>query len=185
MQAVLNAINPLAASDDALRKRRHQVSQDFSVIKDLTMDQYRELLAQKLVQAYSPQCQAKLEAKKNEVTFRISSRDGLRDVQESIIAARRPIDAKYDISEADEADAVQQEFEEVKWEFPQEISIIEEGSDGEGEWDIVDFDSLSCSIFMLDLMYEEKDEKPRRQGFRRRFFGRFSLLSWVFVKRKG
>lgn len=180
MQAVLNVINPLAASDEALRKRRHQVSQDFSVVKDLTLDRYRKLLAQKLVQANSLQRQATLEAK-NEVTFRISSRDG----QESIIAARRLIDAEYDISEANEADAVQQEFEEDKWGFPQAISIIEEGSDGEDGWDFVDFDSLSCSVFMLDLMYEEEDEKPGRRSFPRRFLGRFSLLSWVFVKRKG
>lgn len=142
------------------------------------MDQYRKLLAQKLAEAHSLQSQATLEAKKNEVTFRIPSRDG----QES---ARWPVDAEYDISGASEAVAVQQEFEEDKCGFPQAISIIEEGSEGEGGWDFVDYDSQSCSTLMLDLMYGEKDGKPERRGFPRRFLNRFSPLSRVFVKRKG
>lgn len=177
MQAALNVSDTLAASDEALRERRHRVSQNFSVVKDLTMDQYRKLLAMKLF-PHSILSQATLEAKKIEGTFRISSRDG----QESITVAGRPVDAEDDVNEAD---AVQVQ-EKDKCGFPQTISIIEEASEGEDGWDFVDSDSPSCSILILDLMYGEKDdEKPKRQGFRRRFLSRFSPLSRVFVKKKG
>lgn len=176
MQAALNVVNTLAASDEAIRERRHEVSQNFSVVKDLTMDQYRNLLALKLL-PHSLLSQATLKTK-NEGTLRISSWDS----HESITAAGRPVDAEHDVSETD---AVRQEFEKDKWGIPEAISIIEEGSEGEDEWDFVDSDSLSCSILMLDLMYGEKDVRPKRRGFRRRFFNRFAPLSRVFVKKKG
>jgi hypothetical protein len=179
-QAALNVIDPLATSDEALRERHHLVSQKFSVVKDLTMDRYRKLLTQKLAQAHSLQRQATLE-EKNQATFKISSRDG----QESITIAPQKVNTEYDISEAGEANAVQQVFEEDKWEFSQAISIIEEGSDVEDGWDFVDFDSQSCSILMLDLIYGEQVRKPERRGFRRRFLNRFSPLSRVLVKKKG
>jgi hypothetical protein len=177
-QAALNVINPPAASDEALRECRRQVSQNFSVVKDLTMDQYRELLAQRLVQAQVHQSPPTLEA-----TFSIWSGDG----QESMTIAPWQINAEDDISEADEANAVQRVFEEDKWGFSQAISIIQGGSEVEDGWDFVDFDSQSCSILMLDLMYGEQLQvvKPERRGFRRRFLNRFSPLSRVLVKKKG
>jgi hypothetical protein len=48
MQAALSVINPLPASDETLREHRSKVSQLFSAVKDLTMDQYRKLVMQSL-----------------------------------------------------------------------------------------------------------------------------------------
>ncbi|KAN0142045.1 hypothetical protein V8E53_000507 [Lactarius tabidus] len=180
-EAALNVVNAPAASDEALRESRHQVSQNFSVVKDLTMDRYRKLLTQKLAETHP--LQVTLEAKKNQAAFRISSSS--RDGQESMTIAPWEVNAEYDISEDDEADALQQVYGEDKWEISQTISIIEEGSDVEDGWDFVDFDSQSCSILILDLMYGEKVGKPEHRGFRRRFLNRFSLLSRVLVKKKG
>jgi hypothetical protein len=174
-------INPPIASDEALRERRRQVSQNFSVVKDLTMDQYRKLLAQKLAEAHTLQSQATLEAKKKQVTFRISSRGG----RESVIVAPPQVGAEFDISDAREADAVQQASEEDKWGVSQAISTIEEGQEVEDGWDLVDFDGQRCSILMPQLTYGKQDGKPERWGFSRRFLNRFPPPSRVLVKKKG
>lgn len=182
-QAALNVMSPLAASDEALRERRYQVSENFLVVKDFTMDQYRKALVQRLAQAHSLQSQPTLK-KKKQVTFRISYKDG----QETIIAAPRRDRAKYDISEAREAYAVQQGSEEAKylWGVPQAITKIEDGSEVEDGWDFVDFDSQSRRNLMLDLMYgpQGKPERGFPKGFPRRFLNRFSPLSRVLVKRE-
>jgi hypothetical protein len=167
-QAALNVINPLAASDEALRERRHQVSQTFSVVKDLTMGQYRKELIQKLVQAHPLQRQPTLKRKKKG-TFRVSSRDG----RETIIVAPRRVRAEYDISKAREADAVQQGFKGSKWRDPQAVTTMEDGSEVEDGWDFVDFDGQNCGN--SNLMYGEQ------RGFPRRFLNRFTP---VLMKRK-
>ncbi|KAN0142044.1 hypothetical protein V8E53_000506 [Lactarius tabidus] len=163
-EAALNLINPPAASDEALRERRRWVSQNFSVVKDLTMDQYRKLLAQKLSDAHSLRIQPTLEAKKKQVAFRISS----RDVRESVTVPLR-----------------QKGSEEDKWGVPQAISTIEEGPEDDDGWDLVDFDGQRSSILMPQLMYGKQDGKPERGGFSRRFLNRFPPPSRVLVKKKG
>ena len=162
MQAALNVINPLAVSDEALRERRHQVSQTFSVVKDLTMGQYRKELIQKLVQAHPLQRQPTLK-RKNKVTFRISSRDG----RETIVVTPRRVRAEYGISKAREADAVQPGFKEAKWRVPQTGATIEDGSEVEDGWDFVDSDGQSCGN--SNLMSGEQ------RGFPRRFLNRFTM----------
>ncbi|KAN0141898.1 hypothetical protein V8E53_000360 [Lactarius tabidus] len=47
-EAALSVIHPLPASDETLREHRSKVSQLFSAVKDLTMDQYRKLVMQSL-----------------------------------------------------------------------------------------------------------------------------------------
>jgi len=165
-EAALNVINPLAASDEALRERRHQVSQNFSVVKDLTMGQYRRQLIQKLVQAHPLQRQPTLKRKK-QMTF--TSRDG----RETIIVAPRRVRAEYDLSKAREAYAAQQGFMEAKWRDPREMNTIEDGSEVEDGWDFVDFDTQSCGN--LNLIY------GKQRGFPRRFLNRFTP---VLMKRK-
>ncbi|KAF8257973.1 hypothetical protein EI94DRAFT_1708442 [Lactarius quietus] len=165
-EAALNVINPLVASDEASRERRHLVSQNSSAVKDLTMDKYRKILVQKLAQADPLTGQPALEAKKIPVTFWISSGNG----RESIIVAPRQVRAEFEC-EVD-SDAIQREFERAKWVVPQ-ASTIEEVEDG---WDIVDFDSRSCS---------GQPERDLPSGFPRRFWNRFPLLSRVLVKKKG
>jgi hypothetical protein len=181
LQAALNLIDPPAASDKALRERRRWVSQNFSVVKDLTMDQYRKLLAQKLSDAHSLRIQPTLEAKKKQVAFRISS----RDVRESVTVPLRQVRAEFAISDAREADAVQKGSEEDKWGVPQAISTIEEGPEDDDGWDLVDFDGQRSSILMPQLMYGKQDGKPERGGFSRRFLNRFPPPSRVLVKKKG
>lgn len=179
MQAALNLINPLAPSVEALRERRRQVSQNLSVVKDLTMDQYRKLLAQKLAEAHSLQSQAALEAKKKQVTFRNSSRDG----QESIPVTPQRVGVEFDISEAD---AIQQASGDDKWVVPREISTIEEVPEVDDGWDLVDFDGQRSSILMPQLMYGKQDGKlERRRGFSSRFLNRFPPPSRVLRKKKG
>lgn len=178
IQAALNLINPLAASVEALRERRRQVSQNLSVVKDLTVDQYRKLLGQRLAEAHSLQSQATLEAKKKQVTFRISSRDG----QESIPVAPQRVGVECDISEAD---VIQQASEEDKWVVPHTISTIEEVPEVEDGWDLVDFDGQRSSILMPQLMYGKQDGKLGRRGFSSRFLNRFPPPSRVLRKKKG
>ena len=181
IQAALNLINPLAPSVEALRERRRQVSQNLSVVKDLTMDQYRKLLAQKLAEAHTLQSQATLEAKKKQVTFRDSSRDG----QESTPVAPQRVGVEFDISDARKAVAVQQASEEDKWVVPREISTIEEVPEVEDGWDLVDFDGHRSSILMPQLMYGKQDGKLDRRGFSSRFWNRFPPPSRVLRKKKG
>ncbi len=151
-------INPPAVSDGALRERRHWVSPGFSVLRDLTIDQYREVLGQKLAQALPLQ-------KKQQVTHSIPSRHG----RESINVATRVRAQYYDIVEVREADAVQQGVDETKWGAPQVIITIKEGLEAEDEWDFVDSNSESCSNLMI--------------GKRSRFLRRFPPLSQVLVKK--
>ena len=167
-QAALNGINPLAASDEVLRERRHQVSQTFSVVKDLTMGQYRKELIQKLVQAHPLQRQPTLK-RKNKVTFRVSSRDG----REANIVGPRRVRTEYGISKARRADAVQQGFKETKWRDPQAGTTIKDGSEVEDGWDFVDSDGQSCDN--SSLMSGEQ------RGFPRRFLNR---LTPALMKRK-
>ncbi|KAH9044955.1 hypothetical protein EDB83DRAFT_2523601 [Lactarius deliciosus] len=112
-QAALDMVVPPAVSDEALQEHRHQVSLGFSVVRDLTMDQYRKLLGQTL--APTPSFQGLLTLKRRQLTPRmISSRDG----RESIGVA--------DVAEVREVDALQQRIEEVKWGASQPIPTIEE-----------------------------------------------------------
>ncbi len=63
MQVALDMVDPPALSDEALREHHHQVSLKFSVVKDLTIDQYRKVLGQRLAQAHPlhPQAIATIE----------------------------------------------------------------------------------------------------------------------------
>ncbi|KAI9461893.1 hypothetical protein BJY52DRAFT_1415264 [Lactarius psammicola] len=133
-EAALNTINFLAVSDKALREHRHRVSPGFSVVRDLTIDQYRKVLGQKLTQ--DPPFQ-----KEQQVTHSIPSSDG----RGSINVATRVRAKYYDIVEAHEADAVQQGIEEAKRGAPQAIATMKEDLESEDEWDIVDYNSESCS----------------------------------------
>lgn len=183
MQAALNVMSPLAASDEALQERRYQVSQNFSAVNDLTMDQYRKVLVQKLAYAHCFQSQPTLK-KKKQGTSRILYKDG----QEIVSAAPRRDRSKYGIGSAREAYVVQQSSEEAKylWGIPQAITRIEDGSEVEDGWDFVDFDGQSRRSLMLDLMYgpQGKPDRGFPKGFPRRFLSRFPSLSRVLVKRE-
>jgi len=161
-EAALNMINTPAVSDAALH---HRVSLGYSVVKDLTMDQYRRVLGQKLARAQPLQSQP--------VTHTIPSSDH----RESISVAARVlarVRAKYDISEAREADTEEQGIEEAKWGAPQTITTIEEGSEAEDEGNSANPNRQSCNNLIVG----------KRASLPRRLLCRFPPLLWVFVKKK-
>jgi hypothetical protein len=124
-QAALNVIDPSAVSDEAVQEHHDQVSLGFSVVKDLTMGQYRKSLDRKLARA---QLVLRLQRKGHQVAHTNLSNDG----RESLSVAAR---AKYDTTEASEADAVQRGIgiEDDKWGARQAITTIVEGSEIEDE----------------------------------------------------
>ncbi|KAH9034093.1 hypothetical protein EDB85DRAFT_2289201, partial [Lactarius pseudohatsudake] len=124
-EAALDMVVPQAVDDEALREHRHQVSRGFSVVRDLTMDQYRQLLGQTLAPA--PSSQGLLALKRRQLTPRIiPSRDGRDSI--GVAAQGR---AESDVAEVREVDALQQRIEEVKWGASQPITTIEEGFEAE------------------------------------------------------
>jgi hypothetical protein len=150
-------INTPAISDEALH---HRVSLGFSVVKDLTMDQYRKVLGQKLARAHPLQSWP--------VTHTITSSDG----QKSISVAAQ-VRAKFDIVEVCEADTERQEIEKAKWGAPQTITTIEEGLEAEDDVNSAGPNTRSHSNLMIG-----KCSLPRRLLYH------FPLLLWVFVKRR-
>jgi len=165
-QAALDEVVPPTVSEEALQEHRHRVSQEFSVVRDLTMDQYRNVLGQKLALAHPLQSIRTLMGRQ-QVTHRIPSRDGRGSIS---IAAR--VRAEYDVVEARAADVVQQGIEEPKWGALQAITTIEEGSEAEDEGNSANSNSRSRSNLTIG-----------KRSFPRRFLCRFSPLSWVLVKR--
>src|ERR1700761_5264621 len=135
-QAVLSMIDPPAVSDEALREHHQQASLGFSVVKDLTMDQYRKSLGQKLDRAHSFRI---LRAKRQQFAHTNTSNAS----RESLSAAARVPTANNCIKEACEADTVQQGIEEAKWGARQGITPIIEGSETEDEGNYVNPSSRS------------------------------------------
>jgi hypothetical protein len=168
-QAALTMLDPPAVSDEALREphQPHQprASLGCSVVKDLTMCQYRKLLDQKLARAHPMPVRVKMQ----QVTHANPSSD---DKESLSVAAR----VTYDITETHEADSVQQGIEEVKWAAPQAITTIEEGSEIEYEGNAVNPSSRSCN----DLV----GRQVGKRSLSRRILCRFPPLSWVLVKKR-
>jgi hypothetical protein len=156
-QAALNMIDPPAVSDEAVQEHYDRVSLGFSVVKDLTMGQYRKSLGQKLARG---QPLLRLRAKRQQVAHTDSSNDG----RESLSATAR---VKYDITEASEADAVRG-IEDVKWGARQAITTIVEGSEIEDEGNPVILNSGSLI---------------GKRSLARRLLCRFPPLSWILKQR--
>ncbi|KAH9003763.1 hypothetical protein EDB86DRAFT_2889708 [Lactarius hatsudake] len=155
----------------APRAHRHWDSPGFSVIRDLTMDQYREALDQKLAQALPLQSLPTSNMMEQQVAHSVPFKDGR--LGESINIATRVRATYYHIVEPCDANATQQGTEVAKWGTPQAITTIEEGSEAEDEWDFVDSDSGSYSNLAI-----------RRRNFPLRLLRRFPSLSHVWVKQK-
>ena len=171
-QAALTMIDPPAVSDEALREHHqpHQPHQPraslgSSVVKDLTMGQYRKLLDQKLARAHPLPVRVKMQ----QVTHTNTTNDGKGPLN---VAAR----VTYDSTETREANSVQQGIEEVKWAAPQAITTIEEGSEIEYEGSSV---NPSTSRSRNDLVARQVGKR----SLSRRILYRFPPLSWV-LKRK-
>lgn len=157
-EAALNIIDPPAVSDEAVQEHHDQVSLGFSVVKDVTIGQYRKSLGQKL--ARTPPLLS-LRAKRQQVVQTNSPNDGTESLS---VAAR----AKYDITEASEADDIQRGTEDVKWGARQAITTIVEGSEIEDEGNSVIPNSGSLI---------------GKRSLARRLLCRFSPLSWVLKQR--
>ncbi|KAH9019521.1 hypothetical protein EDB84DRAFT_1442074 [Lactarius hengduanensis] len=165
-QAALDMVVPQAVDDEALREHRHQVSRGFSVVRDLTMDQYRQLLGQTLAPA--PSSQGLLALKRRELTPRmIPSRDGRESI--GVAAQGR---AESDVAEVRGVDALQQRIEEVKWGASQPITTIEEGFEAEDEGNFANSNSRSRSNLVIE-----------KRSFPSNFLCRFPL-SWILVKKR-
>ena len=149
-------IDPPAVSDEAVQEHHDQVSLGFSVVKDLTISQYRKSLGRKLARARPL---LGLRAKRRQVAH---SNDGKQSL--SSVEAR----AQYDINEVSEADVVQQEIEDVRWRARQAITTIVEGSEIEDEGNSVIANSGSLI---------------GKRNFAHRILCRFSPLSWVLKQR--
>lgn len=170
-KAALDMLRPPAVSDGAPRAHRHWDSPGFSVVRDLTMDQYREALDQKVAQALPLQSLLTSNMMEQQVAHSVPFRDGR--LGESISIATRVRATYYDIVEPCDANATQQGTEVAKWGTPQAITTIEESSEAEDEWDFVDSDSGSCSNLTI-----------RRRNFPLTLLRRFPSLSHVWVKQK-
>ncbi|KAH8987266.1 hypothetical protein EDB92DRAFT_1817953 [Lactarius akahatsu] len=104
-EAALDMVVPPAVNDEALREHRHQVSLGFSVVRDLTMDQYRKLLGQTLAPTHLFQGLLGVEEAATNSRM-ISSRDGRESI--GVAAQGR---AESDVAEVREVDALQQRIE--------------------------------------------------------------------------
>ncbi|KAI9461894.1 hypothetical protein BJY52DRAFT_163647 [Lactarius psammicola] len=143
-EAALDIINPPAVSDEVPREHYHQVSLKFSAIRDLTMDQYRKVLGQKLAPAHPFRLPTSKE-QMQQVTHRVPSRDG----RESIGVAARD---RADVVEVDEVDTVQQWVEEVRLEASQPITTIAEGLEAEDTYDNWDPRGRPTSVIVSPVM---------------------------------
>lgn len=164
-QAVLSMIDPPAVSDEALQEHHQQASLGFSVVKDLTVDQYRKLLGQKLDRAHSFRI---LRAERQQVTHTNTSNAG----RVSLSAAARVPRANSDINVAREADNIQQGTEEAKWGTRQGITPIIEGSESEHEGNFGNPRSRS------------RNRLIGKRSLPRRLLSRFSSLARVLVKKE-
>lgn len=149
-------IDPPAVTDEAVQEHHDQVSLGFSVVKDLTIGQYRKSLDRKLARARPL---LSLRAKRQQVAH---SNDGKQS--RSGVEAR----AQNEINEASEADVVQQEIEDIKWRGHQGIPTIVEGSEFEDEGNSVIPNGGSLT---------------GKRSLAHRILSRLSPLSWVSKQR--
>lgn len=157
-QAALNMIDPLAVIDGAVQGHHNQVSPGFSVVKDLTLGQYRKLMDRRLTRTRPL---LSLRAKRQQVAYTNSYHDGREYLSDE---AR----TRYDITKACDADSVQRGIEDIKWGGRQAITTIVEGSEIEDERNPV----ISNSGSLIG-----------KRSLPRRLLGRFPPLSWVLKQR--
>jgi len=168
-EAALSMIDPPAVGDEALQENHDKISQGFSVVKDLTIGQYRKTLGQNLAREQPRRILLAKLAKRQQATRINISTDG----KESLGVAARVTRAKYEFTEGRDAEGVRKGTDEAEWGAPQAITTIVEGSESEEEGDSVNPDRRS-----------RPKSIGRHSSLPRRFLCRFRPLSWLWVKKK-